>query len=216
MRLRSILPPTLGLALVFAWGGTALAATLTFGLSFEFSGGSDPDGPTPWVTITLDDSFGGADDVRITIENTNVTGTEFVSGVYLNFDPLLDASLLSFSAVDDSASTPTVTGSNDSYMADGDGFFDILFDFPPPPGNFAAKFTGGESVVFDLTYTNAIDVSSFDFSSVMGGGAGTYQAAAHIQGIDSDPDSGWVGVPEPGTALLLPLGLLGLAAIRRR
>jgi len=211
MRCRSLFV----LALALVWSGTAAAATLTFGLNVEFSGGSDPDGPTPWVTITLDDSFGGANDVRITIENTNVTGTEFVSGVYLNFDPLLDADLLSFSAFDISDSVPTVTGSDDAYMADGDGFFDILFDFPPPPGNFAAKFTAGESVIYDVSYTSAIDVSSFDFSSVMGGGTGTYQAAAHVQGIDNDPDSGWVGVPEPSVALLLLSGLLGLATRRR-
>lgn len=32
-----------------------------------------------------------------------------------------------------------------------DALFDILFDFPPPPGDDASGFTDGESIVYDLT-----------------------------------------------------------------
>jgi hypothetical protein len=203
------------LALVLLWAVPASAATLTFELDVEFSGGFDPQGPTPWLSITLDDSVGGANDVRITIDAANLVGAEFASGVYLNFDPALDPTLLSFSAVDNSDSVPVISTGLDAFKADGDGFFDILFDFPPPPGSFAAKFTSGESVVYDATYTAPIDVSSFDFESVLGGGNGSFLAAAHIQGINgNDEDSGWVGVPEPGLGVLLLPGLLGL--MRRR
>ena len=105
-------------------------------------------------------------------------------------------------------------------MADGDGLYDIMFDVPPPPGNFAAKFTAGESVVFDLSYTSAISAASFNFLSLMdGGGQGSFFAAAHVQGINGvlDP-SGWAGapVPEPSTGLLFGMGLIGLAQSRRR
>jgi hypothetical protein len=53
----------------------ATAATLTLGLDYEFSGGAEPvSATTPWVTITLDDSFGGPNTVRMTFEATNLTG----------------------------------------------------------------------------------------------------------------------------------------------
>ena len=54
------------------------------------------------------------------------------------------------------------------------------------------------------------------FFSDEGGGQGTFLAAAHIQRINGN-DSGWIGVvPEPSTASLLALGLVGLAVRRWR
>ncbi len=87
---------------------------------------------------------------------------------------------------------------------------------PPPPGSGNSRFTQGESIVYDITYGSAIDVSSFDFLSVMGGGQGSYTGAAHIEKINGN-DSGWIGsvVPEPSTALLMTLGL-GLLGSRGR
>ena len=106
---------------------------------------------------------------------------------------------------------------NDLFKADGDGLYDILFDFPPPPGSQAARFTAGESVIYDLTYIGAIDVSSFNFFSTPDGGNGTYLAAAHVQQTGGGPDSGWIGVvPEPSTFGLVALGLVGLTLRTRR
>ena len=209
-------------ALITLFASGASAASITFGLDFEFSGATAPvSSTTPWVTIILNDSFGDANTVRLTVEATNLTGGttgESINSFLLNFDPLLDASLLSFSAVDNTASVPSaINVETNAFQADGDGFFDIEFDMPPPPGNSGSRFTGGETIIYDLTYISAISASSFDFMSVMGGGAGTFSAAAQIQRINVN-DSGWIGpapIPEPSVAVLLGLGVMGLSGRRQ-
>ena len=66
-----------------------------------------------------------------------------------------------------------------AFKADGDGYFDIMFDFPQEEEE---RFTIGETVVYDITYVEPIDVYAFDFVSDTGGGQGTYHSAAHIGG----------------------------------
>jgi hypothetical protein len=196
----------------------AHGATLTLGLDIEFSGATPPAGSTPWITATFDDSFGGPNTVRLFLSATNLVGTENVKEWSFNFDPALDPTLLSFALVGIPGSTPNAINTGvDAFMSDGDGNFDIQFDFPPPPGNFGARFTAGESVVYDITYVAPISASSFNYFSAMGGGQGTYISAAQIQSIGEAEDSGWIGVvPEPHTASLLSLGLAVLALRRRR
>ncbi len=206
----------------------ASALSITFDLNFEFSNGTPPAGGTPWVTVTIDDAADavGANGVRVTVSNVGLVGTENVTELSLNLDPALDPTALTFIAVDMSAVGSPAGDPNDfsfstgvdAFQADGDGKFDMLLDLPPPPGQAAARFQAGETIVFDLDLGAPLSASDFDFSSAPGGGQGTFKAAAHVQGIgEGGEDSGWIGpVPEPGAAWLLALGLGGLLASRSR
>ena len=220
MRISRFAPVAL-LGVAFLGAEAASGLAITFDLNFEFSNGTPPAGATPWVTITIDDAADaiGANGVRVTVSNVGLVGTEFVSEVSLNLDPLLDPTDLTETAVNTSAvGSFSVSFGADAFQADGDGQFDILVELPPPPGSFAAKFTAGETISFDLDLGAALSASDFDFPSAPGGGQGTFNAAAHVQGIGEDgEDSGWIGpVPEPATSLLLALGLAGLAASGRK
>jgi hypothetical protein len=203
---------------VIAFALSAQATTLTFGLDYEFSGATPPEGTAPWITATFDDSYGGLNTVLLTMSADNLIDNEFIGEWLFNFDDSFDVTQLSFTPVGGTPDYDIYTGI-DAYKADGDGYFDIRFDFPPPPGNSPNKFTAGETVVYDITYISSIDVYAFDFLSAPGGGQGTYYFAAHIQGIGiDDEDSGWIGtpVPEPSTVLLVGTGLLGMIAFGRK
>lgn len=225
IRKRTTLKLSIGLGLIALLCGLCQiteGGVLTLNLNGEFSGAAPPAGSDPWLTATFDDSFGGANTVRLTMAAPNLVATEFVHEWLFNFDPALDPTQLSFAPVDTPGATPTaiLTGV-DAFKADGDGFFDILFDFPPPPSGFDAKFTAGETVTYDITYIAAIGAQSFDFDSAGGGGRGPFPTAAHVQGIGPEGnESGWVtAVPEPSSIVVWGLSLLagaGFARLRRR
>jgi hypothetical protein len=176
--------------------------------------GTPPEGTSPWLTAVFDDSFGGSDTVRLFMTATNLTSDEFISQWYFNFDPFLDASMLTFSAVDVS---PLQNGNpkfnwgindvgtknkndinigNDLWKAGGDGMYDFVFNFPTSnAGGGEYRFTSGETVVLDITYRGGdIDIGSFDFFSAQRGNEGIYKTAAHVQSITAPPG----GCNDPG------------------
>lgn len=214
----------LTLAIIFAtsMAGWAKAGTLQYNLNTLISGTS-PGGSLSWISATFIDV--GANDVQLTMTASNLTDTQFISGLYFNLDPGLDPSLLSFTPGTNPVGTTTITQTYPSgcCKADGDGFYDFRFNFPTANNPMGDRFQSGESVVYNISYTGSgsIDVNSFNFLSSPGGGTGNYKVAAHIQGINGDDStSGWVAtatvVPEPISSTLFIIGsaLLGIKYCR--
>ena len=201
----------LGMSIVVcAWGTAALPAGVDFYLNTEYSGGTPPDGPGPWLHAQFTDVSGGVD---LTLTSLLTGSTEFVTEWAFNLDPALDPTHLSFAFVSGSPSA-TATSAADFYAADGDGHFDVLFTFATAPPS--SRFNDGDAVTYKITSPDAVTAGSFDFPSQPRGGHGPYTTAAHVQGTGGGGFSGWVTVPEPTTLSLLLAAGIALAATRRR
>jgi hypothetical protein len=200
------------LLLAGAVAAPASAATVTFLYNYEFSGAQSPAGPAPWMSATFDD-FGGTGSVRVTIATSGLSGVESVMGAYFNLDPNLNPASLGFAYVSGQAATSVQTGVN-AFQADGDGRYDIRFNYPDGGG-----FDAGETSVYTISGIASLTAASFNFFSSPAGGQGVYLAAAHVQNIGGiGQGSGWIApIPVPAAGWLLGTGLLALlgAGLRR-
>lgn len=195
--------------LVVIASARADAASVIFELNNEFSGAVTPTGTPPFLRATFTDVVGG---VELKMESLLNSGTEFVNVWNFNLDPNLNPNLLSFAFQSGSPNTASISTGVNAFQADGDGRYDIEFDWP---NGGAGRFNNADMVTYLITSSQTISAASFDFLSAPAGGHGPFPTAAHVQGI-GDSGSGWITVPEPTSGLLMLGALAGLVVIRRR
>jgi hypothetical protein len=196
------------------------AAAYLFEFGNVFSGISTPPaGAGPWISASIQDVTPGT--VQLTITDTGLVTDEFASALYFNLNPNFDPSNLAFSLVGSSSgfAIPTINHqSADSYKADGDGKYDVRFNFATALGS---TFTVGDFITYQIAGIPGLVAADFNYLSRPAGGSGPFYSAAHVQGIaPCGGNSAWISafqiamIPEPGSAALLFLATC-LAGVRR-
>ena len=179
-----------------------------------------PAAASPWLTVVTTDL--GANQVKVDLEAVGLTGSEYASEWYLNLDPALDPTKLSFISSDPAPANfllPTIALGINAYKADGDGFYDIRLNFDSSGGN-NHRFTASDKLTYTVTYNGAgvFAGSSLAFLSAPDGGVGPFYAAAHVQSTGGDGlGSVYIAaVPEPSTAVYGAIAALTLFAGGRK
>ena len=202
------------------WSANALATGFVYQFDNAFSG-TAPTGPAPWVDATFQDTSGG---VLLTVNGLGLQSSEFLDSLYLNINPADSSQIpnlkFTFENSTGGVAPANIQTGEDAFKADGDGKYDILFDFQTSnlsPGRLGA----GDTITYLISGITGLSSSDFVFLSTPAGGNGPFDAAGHIQSIGTGGASGWVEpsmgaitqpTPEPGSTAILGLavGLMGL------
>lgn len=166
----------------------------------EFSGSGAPS-LIGTVTVTISDMASG---VNILVHASGLNGG--LKALYLNVDPYPGD--FGPTPVVDSEGNFDVEADEDTFQADGDGIYDLLFEWVSP---------GPSSGDWNF-FAAGLDEADFNVLSAPGGGNGPFLAAIHVGDVRGE-QSGWYapgnGVPEPSMLVLLGLGA-GFMALRKR
>jgi hypothetical protein len=198
-------------------------ASLEFDLGnvFNSGGGPLPHNTPPWLRAVFEDNGSGG--LTLTLSSppspNGLYEGEKVAKWYFNLDPSLDPTRLTIARISGVTPDSIETGVN-SFKADGDGQYDILFTFPTGQNTFGPD----GCAAFTITSTESISEGSFNFSSYSDYPA-AYKTAAHIIG---NPVSDWANIggshapppiPEPAGLVIWSIlggGAAALTALRRR
>lgn len=183
--------------------------TITFGycqgMLYELdtvTSGSTPGGTAPWITATFSDAGGG--NVNLDLSSANLTGPEYISLWYFNFDPTENVNDLVFTRVgvappDD----PTISTSADGYTLTT-GYYDIEF-------NFGVDFKKNNTMTYEISSTVSLTPSMFYFTNT----TGNLNTEAEIKKIGGS-GTGTIAAPapEPKTYLMMATLIAFLMFIR--
>jgi len=207
-------------------------ADFTINYNTTFSGTS-PSSTSPYLTAAFADTAlsnclaGAVTCVSLTLTSSLENSSEFVTEWDFN-NNTAGLTSLSFKAgaTTGSFGLPTISPySSNAYQADGDGLYDIMFNFQQGGGS-SNRFDGTlDSIVYYIGGNVAFTADAFNVLSSPAGGSGPFVSAAHIQGITfgTQTCSGWITqgaggntgsssctpVPEPIHSGLFLTGALG-------
>jgi hypothetical protein len=210
------------------WGLTPLPAGAS-AFIFQFGDvfyGTPAASPTrPWVDALFEDVSPGV--VRLTVSNLRLTASENLAELYLNLNPNLNPTNLVFKELPSTGAFdwPAIKAGVDALRGGCECRYDIAFYFNEVGGD-DARFTGGESLVAQITGPPNLQAYDFAYLSTLAWGAGPFYAAAKVERIGPTSATGWIDpignavspVPEPAPLLVIScgLGLLFLRAWRQK
>lgn len=200
-------------------------ASILYQFNTPFSGDPDPAGTGPWIDATFVDVTPGT--VLLTITNVNLTSGEFVQGngngasggLFFNLNTNDNPTALDFTLVASNGNFgPIISTGENSFKADGDGYYDIQFDFS------SQSFSTDASITYKITGISGLTAADFEYLSAPSGGLGPFYAAAKVQGIPGggnstflEPGNGpqMISVPEPSPSIILltGFGLFGVGGL---